>query len=346
MLVYTDEYVSDLNKIQTVIPNLEKLFGKTVLVTGANGLICSAVIDFFSELNSSKDANISIYAAGRNKSKIMARFLDRIENSHFHFFQYDALKEFSTDIKCDYIIHGASNAHPAAFINEPVETMVANLYGIKNILDYMKISKAERLLYISSSEVYGKKKEQTAYKETDYGFVDILNPRACYPSSKRAAETLCSAYRKEYGIDAVIVRPGHVYGPTVTDNDSRASSQFARDVKMGKNIVMKSAGLQLRSYCYVLDCVSAIITVLLNGKSGEAYNISNTDSVVTLREMVEKYSKAANQNVVFEKATEIEKSGYNLMDNSSLNSEKLEALGWKGIFDIQTGIEKTLEAMD
>lgn len=183
------------------------------------------------------------------------------------------------------------------------------------------------------------------YKGELYGFVDILNPRACYPSSKRAAETLCAAYKKEYGVDVVIIRPGHVYGPTMTDTDNRASSQFPRDVKAGKNIIMKSAGTQLRSYCYVLDCATAILTVLLNGESGEAYNVSNKNSVVTIREMAEAFAEVGGKKLIFEEATKAESASFNLMQNSSLTSEKIEALGWSAQFDMLSGARRTLNSM-
>ena len=345
MLSYTKQYVADLNKIKDIIPGLQNIYNKSVLVTGANGLICSAVVDFLLELNHNSKAGINIYAAGRNEEKMKKRFQDRIYYKGFHFFPYYAEKEIQTDLRFDYIIHGASNAHPSKFLNEPVDTMLANIYGIKNLLDYVRKVKVGRVLFISSSEVYGRKESFEPYGEEDYGFLDILNPRACYPSSKRAAETLCASYIKQYGIDVIIARPGHVYGPTMTDSDSRASSQFPRDVKQGNDIILKSAGMQMRSYCYVLDCVSAIFTVLLNGKRGEAYNISNRESIVSIREMAESFAKASGKKVIYKVASEEEKKGYNLMDNSSLKSEKLEALGWKGLFDMDMGAQRTLEAM-
>ena len=338
MLNYTDEYVADLQNIRNLVPNIEKLENKKILVTGAGGLICSAVVDFLLEIG------VQVYAAGRDKGKIETRFQKRVFYSNFYFFHYDATEVFSATEDFDFIIHGASNADPRAIINYPVEAMVANINGIRNLLEYSK-SHFCRVLYISSSEVYGKKKGDEPYNENDLGYLDILNPRACYPSSKRAAETLCASYKKEYGVDVVIVRPGHIYGPTCTDRDSRVASQFPRDVKAGKNITLKSDGLQMRSYCYVLDCVSAIITVLLNGISGEAYNISNKNSVVNIREMAEYFAKASGQSVLFEKAAAREKEGYNLMDNSSLDGGKLEALGWRGLFNMAVGARKTLEAM-
>ena len=143
-----------------------------------------------------------------------------------------------------------------------------------------------------------------------------------------------------------MVRLGHVYGPTATRSDTRASSQFFYDVIDGHDIVMKSAGSQIRSYCYVVDCVSAIITVLINGESGKAYNISNPASVVTIRKLAEQIARSSGKKVVFANPSDEEKKGYNLMDNSSLDSRLLEDLGWQGLFDLKTGVEHTIKTIE
>lgn len=338
---YTEGYLRDLKRVASAIPDLQRLRGSRILITGAGGLICSALVDFLLQL----DMDISVCAAGRDVTKLEKRFLYWEGNGKLRFAAYDALKPLQTAEVYDYFVHGASNANPASYGREPVQTMMANIIGIQNVLQYAADCKAGRVLYLSSSEVYGKKEGQQPYRQDEYGFVDILNPRACYPSAKRAAETLCAAYTAQYGVDAVIVRPGHVYGPTAGPEDNRASSQFPRDVKAGKDIVMKSAGTQLRSYCYVLDCVSAMVTVLLKGQSGSAYNISNRESVVTIRQMAEAFAKAGGREVCFENPTDAEKKSYNLMDNSALDAGELEKLGWKGLFDLEAGVTATLDAI-
>lgn len=344
-MIYTDNYLNDLLRVQAAIPHLERLDHSRILITGAGGLICSALVDVLLHRNDTVDADIHVYAAGRNRAKMEKRFARWVDREDFDFVDYDASESFDCQQPFDYVLHGASPANPAAYNVQPVETMAANLFGTYNILRCAKACGAKRVLYISSSEVYGQKEGTTAYHEREYGFVDILNPRACYPSSKRAAETLCVAYTQEYGVDTVIVRPGHVYGPTATETDNRASSQFSRDVLEGRDIVMKSAGAQLRSYCYVLDCASAILTVLLSGKSGCAYNISNRHSVVTIRQMAQAFADAAGRRLVFESATDAEKRSYNLMDNSALEAGSLEKLGWYGLFDLKAGVQATLDAM-
>ncbi|NFF81829.1 NAD-dependent epimerase/dehydratase family protein [Clostridium botulinum] len=341
---YTERYISDLLSVKKNICNLECISDSKILITGAGGLICSAIVDFLIQMNIVYKTNIDIYVAARSYEKIKYRFKEYVDKPYFNFEYYDALKPLTFDINFDYIIHGAGNANPASYVSEPVETMMANFIGLKNLLDYAKEHYVKRVLYISSSEVYGKKSNNEPYRETDYEFVDILNPRACYPSAKRASETLCAAFLKEYGVKSVIVRPGHIYGPTMIKTDTRASSQFPRDVLEGKNIIMKSLGNQLRSYCYVIDCVSAILNVLLNATPGEAYNISNNMSVVTIRELAECFAKVGGTKVKFELPTDVEKTGYNLMDNSSLSAEKLENLGWKAEFNLVMGVEGTLDA--
>ncbi|MCM1060393.1 MAG: NAD-dependent epimerase/dehydratase family protein [Eubacterium sp.] len=342
---YTEIYLSDLIRVSENVPQIHKLANCSVMITGAGGLICSAIVDVLMSLNDFANANIQVYAAARNENKINERFSKYLRDEHFNYLKYDAMLPIEANIDFDYIIHGASNAVPNMYSEEPVETMLANMIGTNNILQYSLDHNVKRILYISSSEVYGKKGNDLPYDENDYGFVDILNPRACYPSSKRAAETLCMAYEKEYGLNTVIVRPGHIYGPTMTESDNRASSQFPKDIFCGRDIIMKSAGNQLRSYCYVLDCASAVLTVLINGHSGEAYNISNVNSIATIRQVAESFAKCGGKKIVFETPTDKEISSYNLMENSCLSSNKLEDLGWRGLFNLQSGVERTLEAL-
>lgn len=341
----TNQYNENLQETVKNIPNIDRLKDKSILITGATGLIGSAIVDTLIWGNLMNKSNIKLYVAGRNKDKMISRFGHLFSEDFLKFVEYDANHELEFKFDVDYILHGASNAHPIAYSQKPVETMLSNFYGMYNLLQYAKDHKVTRTLYISSSEVYGQKENNELYKEKDYGNIDILNARSCYPSSKRAAETLCASFRKQYSLDVVIVRPGHIYGPTMTVDDSRASAQFARNAVNGEDIIMKSPGQQLRSYCYVFDCVSAILTVLLNGKSGEAYNISNKESIVTIRELAESFANTFGGSVVFEKPGEIESSGYNMMSSSALDSSKLESLGWNGLYDVEEGVKRTVEIL-
>ena len=334
-------YWDEIETVAGNIPYVDRLYGQSILLTGATGLIGSAVAEILFCLNERKHAGIRVFLAGRNRERTEERF----PFGGYRFVRYDATQGKIDTGEMDYIIHAASPADPVSYVKEPVETMLANILGLKCLLDGAKGTRT-RVLYISSSEVYGQKSGNQPYRETDYGFVDDLNPRSCYPMAKRASETLCASYQKEYGVDFVIARPGHIYGPEMTETDSRASAQFARKAAAGEDIVMKSAGRQLRSYCYSLDCASAILTILAAGQSGEAYNISNPDSVVTIREVAETFARVAGRGVIFENPTDEEAAGYNMMDNSSLDGKKLAALGWRAQYGIEEGVARTVEMMN
>ena len=342
---YTQAYIEDIRNVMERVPDWKELNHKKILITGATGMIGSSVVELLHEMNRYYHAGITLYLAGRKKERILQRFTDFMTEKDFVFIPYDADLDQDFEIEPDYIIHGACKADPTAYGKQPVETMLSNFVGVNTLLRLAVSAKSKRLLYLSSSEVYGKKEDNQAYKETEYGYVDILNSRACYPSSKRASETLCAAYGAEYGVDTVIVRPGHIYGPTISRTDSKASTQFTWNVVDGQDIVMKSAGDQMRSYCYTLDCASAVLTVLLKGKSGEAYNVSNRKSVVSIRDMAEELAFCGGKKILFENPTDAEKKNYNLMANSSLDAEKLEQLGWKPGYDLEHGVRRTIEIL-
>ena len=346
MLYDSSLWLSDMDTVLHTLPELDKLAGQSVLITGAGGLICSAVADLLIRYNETHENSIAIYTAARSETKIRKRFGKYTERDWFCFVPYDAGAEpVSFPSEISYIIHGASNASPDSIVKEPVETMVSNFIGLRNLQEYSRIHGCKKLLYISSSEVYGKKENADPYREGEYGYIDLLNPRNSYSVGKRAAETLCVSYAAEYGTESVIVRPGHIYGPTAGATDVRVSSAWAYDAAAGRNIVMKSDGTQLRSYCYCLDCASAILKVLLQGESGHAYNISNPDSIISIRKMAEILADVGNVQLRVELPTEAERKAFNPMSNSSLESGSMQDLGWKGCFDAETGFSHTVQIL-
>ena len=347
MSIYNSkQWLEDLDLALTTLPELSELEGHSILITGAGGLICSAAADLLFRYHELSGATFPVYLAARSEEKIHARFSPYAEQRYFHFVPYNAEAELNSfPPELTYIIHGASNASPDRIVKEPVETMVSNFSGLRNLLDYGRTHHSKRLLYISSSEVYGRKENNAPYQENEYGYIDLLNPRNSYSVGKRAAETLCASYAAEFGVDSVIVRPGHIYGPTAGNQDRRVSSAWAYDAAAGKEIVMKSDGAQLRSYCYCLDCASAILKVLLRGESGHAYNISNPDSVISIRQMAEILSAEAGVALRTELPSEAERKAFNPMSNSSLESSSLQKLGWKGCFDAETGFSHTIRIL-
>ena len=339
-------WISDLDEMLSHLPELTELAGNSVLITGCTGLICSALTDLLIRRNMTHDQKITVLAAGRSEARIRARFVPVQNEPWFRTVLYDAVAPKDMLLpSCGYILHGAGNASPNRIVKEPVETMLGNFLGLKSLLDLAREEGTCRLLYVSSSEVYGQKNGELPYREDDYGYIDLLNPRNSYSVAKRAAETLCVSYADEYGVDSVIVRPGHIYGPTASETDNRVSSAWAFAAARGENIVMKSDGSQLRSYCYCLDCASAMLKVLLKGEKVHAYNISNPDSVISIRRMAEILSENSGSRLITELPTEQERKTFNPMKNSSLDSTGLQLLGWKGLFDAETGFSHTVQIL-
>lgn len=343
MLYENKLWIEDIDKVIQIVPEMKKLEGRSVLITGATGLICSAIIDVLFRYNDLNRKKIKIYAAGRSVEKIRKRFGYMTDRPDFVYVPYDSTKDDNhMDVDVDFIIHGASNAYPSLVMKEPVETMLSNFQGMNYLLSYARNKGSKRLLYISSSEVYGRKEGDNPYKENEYGYVDLLNPRNSYAIGKRAAETLCVSYANEFEVESVIVRPGHIYGPTAAEGDTRVSSAWAFDVARGRNIILKSDGAQIRSYCHCLDCASAILKVLLCGENMHAYNISNPDSIINIHELAEILARVAGVELKTELPSEEERKEFNPMNNSSLEAKKLTALGWKGCFDAEKGLEHTV----
>ena len=347
MNIYDSQlYLQDLDYTLSNCSWIRDLSGKSILITGATGLICSPIIDLLCRYNEKKEQKIHIYAAGRSKEKISARFSYCFDAPYFSYIEYDATNPKNTlDFSVNYIIHGASNAYPELIQAEPVETMQSNFNGIFELLKYAKSKNVQNTVFISSSEVYGLKSTETPSLEDEYGYIDILNPRSSYSVGKQAAETLCASFASEKDVSVSIARPGHIYGPTANSNDNRVSSSFAYEVVYGNDLILKSDGSQIRSYCYMLDCATAILKILLNGKSGEAYNISNPDSIINIKTLAELYAKIGSVSVLYQKPTLKEAAAFNPMKNSSLNSKKLQELGWRGLFDAETGTEHTIKIL-
>ena len=342
---YTASYLKDVIKASDSIPDKEGLYGKRILITGATGLVCSAVTDILLMLNRENDAGIRIVIAARNEAGARERFEGFSEADGLEFMSYDAMAD---RVECpgdlDFIIHGASNANPAIYAKEPVETMMANITGLDRMLK-LACDKNARILYVSSSEVYGIRDGMEPLREEDYGYLDILSERAGYPSSKRAGESLMIAYGKEYGTDAVIVRPGHIYGPAIKEDDNRATAEFTRNALKHEDIMMRSKGTQLRSYCNSLDCASGMLTVLIKGETGNAYNVSNPDSICTISDIAHEIAAQAGVEVRYQMETAEAGKAYSPMTNASLDSGKLEALGWKPAFDLKAGVASLLGAL-
>ena len=331
-------YQEDILQIFEQDLSWENLSGANILVTGATGLIGGCLVETLM-MNPNRD--YQVYASGRNEQRGYQRFKAFANDAAFHFVKYDVMQPLQSDVHFDYIIHAASNASPNFFAKSPVEVIKSNIDGVAHLMEYGMKHGMKRFLYVSSGEVYGEG-DGRVFTEGYSGYVDCAKPRSCYPSSKRAAETLCVSYAAEYGTDVVIARPCHTYGPHFTEQDNRVYAQFIRNVLRGEDIVMKSTGEQFRSWCYVVDCVSALLHILLKGTNGEAYNIADIKSNISIRELAETIATIGGRKVVIDISDVDEKRGFNPVTKSVFSTEKLESLGWRPQNHISEGIEKTI----
>lgn len=328
--------------LELVLPEITIDDGR-VLVTGASGLIGSCIIDLLM-LSNEHGRHFDVYALGRNKKKLCTRFNAFSKSEHLHYIEQNIMTPLDNNISYDYIIHGASNADPCNYALFPAETMLINLEGAKNILNYCKEHTETRALIMSTFEIYGNGGKDV-YVETDSGIVDINKLRSCYPESKRCMEVLTRCYVDEYNVKAVIGRLSSIYGPTMSENDSKAHAQFIRNALKSENIVLKSKGEQKRTYCYVIDAISGLLCIIAKGTLGEVYNISNEKSIVTIAELANIIANISGCKVIFDYPSDIEKKGFSIPQNCILDNSKLRALGWEGKYDIYRGVKECLDVL-
>lgn len=334
-------YKEDLLNIASFDLPWGKLSGCNILVTGATGLIGGCLVEVLMQ-NPNKD--YQVYASGRNEERARKRFAEFADDAAFHFVKYDVLEPLESEVNFDFIIHAASNASPNFFATKPVEVIKSNIQGLSNLMEYGLSHGMKRMLYVSSGEVYGEG-DGRLFTEDYSGYVNCTSPRSCYPSSKRAAETLCVSYAQEYGADVVIARPCHTYGPHFTEADNRVYAQFIRNVLRGEDIVMKSTGAQFRSWCYVVDCVSAMLHILLKGENGHAYNIADESSNISIKELAEMIAEIGGKKVVIDLPSDAEKAGFNVVTKSVFSTEKLEVLGWMVYGNMKEKMRKTIDML-
>ena len=321
-------YCSHIEKALRHTLDIESLFGKSVLILGASGLIGSFLTDCLIYVNETRGAEISLYVVSRKIERLEKRFGEE-KRPYLHFIEGDVCN-LKTDQVFDIIIQGAGYGHPKAFREIPVEVLLANVIGTQRVMEIAKRNADCRVLYLSSGEV----QEQ----------VDHLSFRACYPIGKMAAETLCISYLEEYGVDVVIARPGHTFGANVTSEDNRATAQFLLAAAKGKTIEMYSEGSQKRTFTYVADCVSGLLTILTKGEKGAVYGVSAGESC-TVRQFAQQCGISGNCKVEQYEPTKTENKEATPIENQIVDNGALKALGWNPSFSIKNGIRETIEIM-
>lgn len=338
-------YWEDLEETYQMTPMVERIFGKKVLITGARGMIGSFLTDFLIYCNEKKGGSCEIFAAGRNPGDLKTRFYPFSDQKYFHVVPYNLEDEIPWNFNPDYVIHGAGDSYPAGFMKNPVKTVLTSVTGIHRLLNYTILHGCSRFLYLSSGEVYGlKDMHGGAWTEESQGYINTMSPRSCYPLGKLAAENVCASFGGQNQMDTLVARLCHIYGPTAVKEDQRVASVWFRNAVAGNRLVLKSNGLQKRSYCYVADCASGILTVLLCGNPYGLYNVAS-DSSITIVELAESIGKAAGVGTEFQMAQTGEMQEFNPMLSAVLSACKLSGLGWCGRYSLDRGIRHVLRIL-
>lgn len=311
------------------------------LITGATGLIGSSLVHCLLALHK----RIKITCPVRNIDKAYTMYGK--EATRINFIEcelLDFLANLSVDNKFDYIVHCASPTVSSYILDHPVETYTLAIDTTRAILEYAHNSGIKGFVYVSSLEVYGQILDDRIITEDMQGYVDITSPRSSYPLGKRAAEYLCTAYAKEYGVAAKIARLTQTFGAGVAADDNRVFAQFARSVIAGTDIVLHTAGESAKPYCYTTDCISAILYILLKGQNGAAYNVANEDTYISIKTMAEFLRNKFNTQIDVRVELHPE-MGYAPVTKLHLSAKKLMALGWKPKYGLKEMYTKLINSM-
>lgn len=322
------QFIEDMEYISNAefIP-WDKLKNKTILVTGATGLIGYTLVNSLVYANKKRKLNLKILALVRDMDRAKERFKEIDGNIVLEYVLGTVENLPEIHEKIDYIVHGASQTASKAFVNEPVETIITAFKGTENILELAREKDVSGMAYLSSMEVYGHPEKGHKVTEDEIGTMTPLDVRNSYPIAKIQCESLCFAYAKEYGVPVMSVRLTQTFGPGVNYNDGRVFAEFARCVAEKRDIVLKTKGETERSYLYTADAATAILTVLLKGRPGQAYNAANEDTYCSIAQMAEMVAKQGGIKVRYDVQDEAG-NGYPKALYMDLDTEKLKTLGW------------------
>lgn len=331
------EYVYEYKEL------LRQFRGSRFFVSGAGGMIGSYLIFLLIEANKKLGLDINVVAVDRN-AELLNRFSEMDEGNIVTCYNLDICNDPLPDGKYDYVIHAASNTSPIDYATKPIDTIWTNVFGAKTLMDMAVRRSAKRFLFCSSVEAYGRNNGDTdKFTELYSGYVDSNTVRAGYPASKRCVEALCNAYASEYkNFDFIIARIGRFYGPTVVPGDTKAPSQFIGNAVRGEDIVLKSDGTQLFSWGYVGDCATALLTLLIKGERCEAYNVADPESCEMLKDFAQCVADVANVKLSFVPQSQVESAAYSKITKATMDTSKLESLGWHAAHHLADGIFRTV----
>jgi nucleoside-diphosphate-sugar epimerase len=333
------------------------LDGTHVLITGGAGFLGYYLVQSLLHFGERVDGGATIrVTVWDNFARGVPRWLTSLEGSpRLSVVRHDATAPLPDDMPgVDFIVHAASIASPTYYRLHPLETMDANVGGLRRLLDYGR-RRAETgaplrgSLFFSTSEIYGDPSpENIPTPETYRGHVSCTGPRACYDESKRYGETLCVTFAREHGVPVAMARPFNNYGPGLKITDGRVIPDFARDILAGRDIVMRSDGSPGRTYCYVADAVAGYLAILTRGRPGEPYNIGVAGPEITVTELAETMVALGRELFGYEGAVVMRPSddGAYLTDNPArrcpvITKAKTE-LGYEPSVSLRDGLRRTL----
>lgn len=337
-------YLDDLTFVGAQPVAWDRLAGKTVAISGATGMIGTVLTDALLRKNDEDGLGCKVVALGRSAERAAAR-LPYLGRADYAFEELDVSGVGAAmDVTPDVVFHLASSTHPRQYATVPVGTITSNVMGTVNLME--GLAEGGTFVLASSVEIYGQNRGDVSRFAEDYcGYIDCNTVRAGYPEAKRTCEALCQAYAAERGARVAIPRLPRTYGPTLLRSDTKALSQFLWKGLAREDIVLKSKGDQFFSYLYVADVVAGMLWTLLAGEPGQAYNIADEGSDITLAELAQTIADACGTKVVFELPDETERAGYSTATRAALDGSRLKALGWKPRFDIGQGIRRTLDML-
>ena len=316
---------------------------KTVLITGATGMLASYVGFTLLYLNEQLGLNIKPLFLARSEKKLEQVYGDALVNVCT--LVQDVCETIKYDGNIDYIFHAAGAASPHYIVNDPVGIINANVQGTQQVLELARSSQTKNVVFASTREVYGHVVGKISIDETDMGVLDPLNPRDCYPESKRLAEALLTAYHTQYGINFNSMRIAHTYGPGMQiEGDGRVMSDLINDAVNARDIILKSTGEAERAFCYITDAISGIFRVMLQGETSKAYNLANENDPIRIVELAHLLQQlAGNGKSVKVEVNENNSAGYTNYPRTMLDTARLKAMGWSPTVPLEDGLERVLK---
>lgn len=304
----------------------EDIRDKTVLITGSKGIVGTGLIKWLLYENQVNGASVHIIASTRNPSDTPS-YIEKKDNITFCTFGKE--NEECKDYKINYIIHAAAPTSNKIFKAQPVESLHVIIDETERMLKLAR-EKDSVILYLSSEEAYGLPNAEIPIAETYVGAIDSLNIRNCYPLGKKTAELLCRSYFAEYGTKAMILRPTVIQGLLQKYDSVKIESEILRCILEGRNLQLKSDGSTKKSMIYSLDAVSAILTVLLKGQSGEVYNATNPETYRSVRELAEYLFECFNPTLKVKLPEQDTSASEGYLPKRTLLEDisKIQELGW------------------